>query len=296
MMKESRPNYFKTQDGEQIFYTTNFDWKQDGPHDDVLIFNYGLVCSNHHWSKQLGYFDEKGYKILIHDYRGHYLSSGVEKLEDITFANISGDLKQLCDSLNIKTSILLGHSMGVNVCLEFAKRYPEMVKQMILISGTVVPVFNIMFNTNLTDQLNPVAVKMLKRFPKIFANFWKYGGWNPLMRKAIHIGGFNVKTVSEEFIEIYLNRLGQLGPELFFHLIEQMHKHDILSYLQKIKTPTLIIGGDQDKVIPNYLQKLLLREMPKAKLYLVRNGSHVPQVDFPEFINERIDLYLEKCL
>lgn len=296
MMKESHPNYFKTQDGEQIFYTTNFDWKQDGPHDDVLIFNYGLVCSNHHWSKQIGHFDEKGYKILIHDYRGHYLSSGVESLEDITFANISSDLKQLCDSLNIKTSILLGHSMGVNVCLEFAKRYPEMVKQMILISGTVVPVFNIMFNTNLTDQLNPVAVKMLKRFPKIFANFWKYGGWNPLMRKAIHIGGFNVKTVSEEFIEIYLNRLGQLGPELFFHLIERMHKHDILSYLQKIKVPTLIIGGDQDKVIPNYLQKLLLREMPNAKLYLVRNGSHVPQVDFPEYINERIDLYLEKSL
>lgn len=298
-MKDPRSNYFKTEDGEQIFYSVNFDpkdRKEGATHDDVLIFNYGLVCSNHHWSKQISYFDRKGYKILIHDYRGHYLSSGEDNLEDITFSNITEDLHSLCLSLNISSATLIGHSMGVNICLEFAKRYPEMANKLVLISGTVVPVFNIMFNTNLTDQLNPVVIKMMKKFPKVFQNFWKYGGWNPVIKKVIHAGGFNIKTVPAEFIEIYLNRLGQLGPELFFQLIEQMHKHDILSYLQKINTSTLIIGGDQDKVIPNYLQKLLLRELPNSKLYLVRNGSHVPQVDFPKFINERLDLYFEKGL
>ena len=75
-----------------------------------------------------------------------------------------------------------------------------------------------------------------------------------------------------------------------------MNKHDILSYLPHISSETLVIGGDQDKVIPNYLQKLLVKELPNAKLYLVRKGSHVPQVDFPEFINERIDLFLSQGL
>lgn len=295
-MKNSSSNYFSTEDGEQIFYSANFDLNADEGHEDVLVFNYGLVCSNHHWSKQLSHFEDKGYKILIHDYRGHYLSSGEDKLENITFTNISNDLHSLCQHCGIKSLHLIGHSMGVNICLEFAKKFPKMVKSMVLISGTVVPVFNIMFNTNLTDQINPTLVAMMKKFPGVFKNFWKYGGWNPIIKKAIHIGGFNIKTVPSEFIEVYLNRLGQLGPDLFFQLIEQMHKHDILSYLNKIKTPTLIIGGDQDKVIPNYLQKLLLRELPNAKLYLIRNGSHVPQVDFPDFVNERLDLFFEKDL
>lgn len=293
-MKTPYPNYLKTKDGERIFYTANFDLKSEEEHHDVLIFNYGLVCSNHHWSKQIDYFDSQGFKLVIHDYRGHYLSSGADKIEELSFKLIAGDIIQMMDHLNIKSSVQIGHSMGVNICLEVARMKPEVVSKMILISGTVVPVFNVMFNTNLTDQLSPLAIGMLKKFPKLFQNFWKHGAWNPLMKRIIHSGGFNLKTVPEEFIEIYLNRLGQLGPELFFHLIEQMHKHDILSYLNKIKCPSLIIGGDQDKVIPNYLQKLLLKELPNSKLYLVRNGSHVPQVDFPEFVNERVELYLSK--
>ncbi len=231
-------------------------------------------------------------KILIHDYRGHYLSSGDDKLENITFQNIARDISELLEHIKASSCYMIGHSMGVNICLEFAKLRPEMVKGLVLISGTIVPVFNIMFDSNITDQLNPLAVKALQKYPKLFQNIWKYSGWNPLFKKIIHAGGFNLKTVSEEFIEIYLNRLGRLGPEMFFHMIGQMHKHDILSQLQKIKAPTLVIGGDQDKVIPNYLQKLLVKELPNAKLYLVRNGSHVPQVDFPEFVNERLELFL----
>jgi non-heme chloroperoxidase len=289
---KSYSNYLRTFDNEQIYYATNFEHNGEAQ-ENVLVFNYGLVCSNFHWSKQLDYYDQKGYKILIHDYRGHYQSSGIDRIENITFENISRDIHALYEELNIKSSIIFGHSMGVNVCLEFAKKYPHLVKKMILISGTIIPVYNIMFNTNLTDQITPKLIQLLKAYPKPFEYFWKSGGWNPLIKKLVHAGGFNLKTVSKEFIEIYLNKLGQLGPQLFFQLVEQMNKHDILTFIGKIKTPTLIIGGDNDKVIPNYLQKLTLKEMPNAELYVVRNGSHVPQVDFPNMVNERVDFFLE---
>lgn len=295
-MKVDTANYFRTNDGEQIFYSTNFSSEQLTEDDTVLMFNYGLVCSNHHWSKQLSFFDEKGYKILIHDYRAHYQSTGKNQLESVTFKNIANDMKQLCNFLGIEKTIQIGHSMGVNVVLEFARRWPELISKVILISGTAIPVYNIMFDTSLTQQVTPALMKGLTKFPKVFRTAWKYGGWNPVIKKLVHHGGFNADTVPQEFIEIYLNRLGVLGPELFFQLIEQMNKHDILSYLPHISSETLIIGGDQDKVIPNYLQKLLVKELPNAKLYLVRKGSHVPQVDFPEFINERIDLFLSQGL
>lgn len=291
-MQDTYTNYYKTKDGEQIFYTTNFDPEKE-ENNDVLVFNYGLVCSNHHWSPQLDYFDLIGKKILIHDYRGHFHSSGRHDIKKITFKNITDDLYGLLEKNKINTAIMLGHSMGVNVSLEFTKRFPHKVSKQILISGTTVPVYNIMFNSNIMDQVKPLIIKMFNKFPDAFNTFWKFSGWNPLVKKVIHAGGFNLDQVSDEFIEIYLNKIGQLGPDLFFQLMDEMHKHDILASLNNIETPTLIIGGDNDKVIPNYLQRLLKENLPNSQIYIVRNGSHVPQVDFPEFINERMSHFIE---
>lgn len=291
-MKNSFNSFLKTSDGEQIFYTTNFP--PGKAIENVLVFNYGLVCSNHHWQDQIKFFNELGFKILLHDYRGHFQSSGNHSVEDITFNRIALDLNEIIDHLNLKNSILLGHSMGVNVCLEFAKLFPKKVKKMILISGTVIPVHNIMMNTHLTGPLKPIILKIVEKFPKEFETFWKYGGWNPIVKKLIHSGGFNIDEVNDEFIEIYLNKIGQLGPELFFQLIDQMHEHDILAFLHNISVKSLIIGGNKDKVIPNFLQKLLHSKLKDAELYVIHNGSHVPQVDFPQLTNERIFNFIEQ--
>lgn len=293
MMQNSFSNFFKTTDGEQILYTTNFQVRDDIEHENVLVFNYGLVCSNHHWKEQLPFFDKLGFKILIHDYRGHYQSTGSHDISNVTFENITNDLYGICKTLNIKSTIQIGHSMGVNVTLEFIRKFPDLVNKVVLMSGTVIPVDNIMFDTNIMDHLRPVLTKLSKKFPTEFKTFWKFSGRNPIVKKLIHVGGFNLHEVSDEFIEIYVNKLGQLGPELFFQLLDEMQKHDILAHLPQIKIPTLVIGGDNDKVIPNYLQKLLHNNLPNAELYIVHQGSHVPQVDFPQFINERLLYFLE---
>ncbi len=289
-MKNSYNNFLKTTDGEQIFYTTNF--VPGTITKDVLIFNYGLVCSNYHWKEQIKYFDEQGYHILLHDYRGHYQSSGEHDVSKITIPQIAQDLNQLIEHLQLDQFTLLGHSMGVNVCLEYSKRFQHKVKNMILISGTIVPVHDVMLNTHLTAPIKPLIISLMQKFPNEFKIFWKFGGWNPIIKKLIHTGGFNVDQVSTEFIEIYLNKLGQLGPDLFFQLIGQMHEHDTLSFIHNIQTKSLIIGGNKDKVIPNYLQKLLNSKMSNSELYVVHTGSHVPQVDFPLAANERMEFFL----
>ena len=82
-MKTNYSNYFSTSDGEQLFFTTNF--VPQTVNKNVLIFNYGLVCSNHHWQYQIEHFDHLGFNILIHDYRGHFSSSGKENIKNINF-------------------------------------------------------------------------------------------------------------------------------------------------------------------------------------------------------------------
>lgn len=291
-MKNQQNFFLKTDDGENLFYSTNF---KPGHHTSpVLVFNYGLVCSNFHWKWQIAYFEEMGFSILIHDYRGHYQSSGADKLKNITFNRIALDLNLIIEKLEIRKAVVIGHSMGVNVSLEFAKLFPEKIEKMILISGTILPVHNVLMDTHLSGPLTPILKELLVKFPKPFKGFWKYGGWTKPVRSFIRAGGFNTKQVDMDFIETYLNKLGELGPELFFHLLDQMQIHDCLAFAQKIKTDTLVIGGNRDKVIPNFSQRLMANHLVNSELYIMHTGSHVPQVDFPSLINERMHFYLTK--
>ena len=72
-----------------------------------------------------------------------------------------------------------------------------------------------------------------------------------------------------------------------------MNKHESLNNLSTISTKCLIIGGDCDKVIPNYNQRILHEKIKNSELFILKNGSHVPQIDFPKLVNERIELFIQ---
>lgn len=292
MFKTNEANFFKTDDNEQLFYLKNFNTYDESK--KTIVFNYGLVCSNHHWRYQVDYFDERGYQILMHDYRGHFQSSGKNDLEKITFPQMAKDLKDLCGFLGIKKAYMLGHSMGVNVTLQVAKDYPDLVQGMVLISGTFMPVNDVMFDSNIMEFISPLLESATKKYPDFVAKLWTSTGMNPLVKHIIHTTGFNKARVSKEFIEIYLNRVGQLGPEIFFQLFNEMTRQNITSSLDRMRMPALVIGGEKDNVIPNHLQRTLASILPNSETYFFINGSHVPQADFPELINERMELFISK--
>jgi pimeloyl-ACP methyl ester carboxylesterase len=292
MFNYNEANFFKTEDNEQIFYNKNFSSFDKSK--KTIVFNYGLVCSNHHWKYQIEYFDQRGYQILIHDYRGHFQSTGKHDVKKITFPQMAKDIKDLCDFLGIDKAYMLGHSMGVNITLQIAKDYPALVQGMVLISGTFMAVNDIMFDSNVMEFITPFCVAGLEKYPSIVNKIWTASGMNPIVRNIIHATGFNKAKVSKEFIEIYLNRVGQLGPELFFQLFNEMTKQNISSSLERMEIPALIIGGQKDNVIPNHLQRTLASLLPQSETYFLTSGSHVPQADFPELLNERMDLFLTK--
>ena len=294
MFKKNHPSYFYTSDSIRIFYNTNFERIDLDPKRPVLVLIYGLLCSNNHYKYQIPFFEELGYQILIHDYRFHYASEQVGEIETCNFPNITKDLHELLADLNIKKSIFVGHSMGVNICLEHARRYPEDMIGQILISGPVIPPQDIMFDSNMVDIVAPHLKAFTENYPTLFKNFWKHSYKNPIAQYMIFDGGFNKKQVEMEFIQLYMKKISELPEALFFHLLKLMHDHDVINHLESIQTPTLVIGGDKDKIIPNYLQRILTTNMPASELYIVKDGSHVPQADFPELINLRLLRFVEK--
>ncbi len=279
-----------TKSNKKVSYYKNFN--SFDATKETIIFNYGLVCSHEHFKHQIEFFS-KTHNILAHNYRGHFNSESEVDFKDVNFENICSDIRQIYSKENLTQAHHIGHSMGVNVSLEFSKNYPHLVKSLTLIAGTAQPVFGTMFNSNIVEHLNPILKIIFNKYPNAVNNFWKHTKHNPLIKRIIHQGGFNIDTVSQEFINIYLEKINELGPHLFLRLLEEMNSHEALSFISQIKHKTLIIGGDNDKVIPNYNQRILHEKIQYSELFILRNGSHVPQIDFPDYINERISLFFK---
>ncbi len=292
MLKNPYVDFFTTTDGVRISFTTNFAPNKDATYPRIIVFVYGLVCNNQHWKFQAEYFDKLGFPILMHDFRGHFSSTSNEGVDDCTFTNFANDLNQLIDHLGAEQIILLGHSMGVNVSLEFQRQFPHKVMGMVLISGTVHPPHDNMFFSNITDLALPLFPKIKNLNSNLFHKLWTNSHQLKFITWMVKRGGFNPSKTTSEFVETYLQKIGELPEDLFFKLLQEMETHDVGIDLPKIKCPVLIMGGDKDQIVPFHCQQSMNDMIPNSKMYIIHQGSHVPQVDFPETINERIEVFL----
>lgn len=289
-----KSGYVNSFDGKKLYFATNFDYEKSDTIPNLMVLNNGLVCSDIHWERQIPFLRDNKFPYLIHNYRGHFNSSGADDIQSITFGNIANDLQQILKKVKFVKVILVGHSMGVNVCLECTKVFPEIISGLILIAGTVLTPKELMFNSNIMDLTGDTWKNIQKKFPKFYDWIWKNTGKIPGVREIVRNGGFNKDTVDQDVVNRYLNAMGYLRPEIFFQLIEQMHAHDMINYLQEIHCPTLVIGGDKDQMIPKYASQVFCEKIRGAEMYVVKDGTHVPQLDFPEFINQRTLLFLKK--
>ena len=284
-------NIFKTSGGVELAYSMS----ASGSNDKVILFNYGLACNKNHWKHQVRFFEKQGFKIILHDYRFHHASGGTSNIEECTFENIVNDTKELLDHLGVKKIFVAGHSMGVNISLEFARTFPEMVCGQVLISGTLFPPQEVMFNSKIMDMALPYIKLFREHFPNTFEQFWLTQYLNPLAQQIVYKGGFNKDRVPKEFVTFYMKKISELPHGLFFQLMEEMRKHNIVRDMDGIKVPSLVMVGESDRVIPTYLQRMIHQYLEGSELYIVKDGSHVPQVDFPDAVNERMLHFLNSC-
>ncbi len=277
--------YFKSFDGTKIFYSIEGKGKP-------LIFCYGLVCSSLHWTYQIDHFHEN-YRSIWFDYRGHHNSEVPHDLKSLTVENIARDLGIMMDELGIKDAVLLGHSMGVNVVLEFFRQQPHRVAGMVLANGTAKRPLETMFESNVFQSVFKLARKTYEALPGIMTTAWKMQA-NPLVKSMISMGGFNPHLTPKEDIDLYVSQIAEMDPRILLYLIENYDTLDETPWLHSVTIPTLVIAGEHDKVIPIPEQELIHQLIPNSEFELIWHGSHCPQMDLPELVNHKIENFLKK--
>lgn len=99
----------------------------------VVTLMHGKNFNAHYWTSTARYLQSLGYGVLIPDQIGFGKSSKPTNYQ-YSFAVLAAHTRGLMNSLNIKQSIVLGHSMGGMLATRFALMYPQMTTQLILLN------------------------------------------------------------------------------------------------------------------------------------------------------------------
>lgn len=99
---------------------------------ESLIFIHGNGLNSRVFSKMFNYFSKK-YKVIAVDTRGHGLSNSGEI--PYTIELLADDFIKFCDVKKIERASIIGYSDGANIALLIAKKRPELINKLVIISG-----------------------------------------------------------------------------------------------------------------------------------------------------------------
>ena len=119
------------------------------PGSPPMLFVHGWCCDHSVFAPQAEFFS-RSHRVVSVDLRGHGRSDAPH--QDYTMAVFADDIAWLCTELALNKPVVVGHSMGGNVALEFAApRYPEIPASIVLVDSVILP------RKSFLDRLQPLA-------------------------------------------------------------------------------------------------------------------------------------------
>jgi len=286
--KEEKGGSFLTSDAVGIRY------RDEGPRDGVpVVFCYGLACSAHHFKYQWRHLAERGYRVLMPDYRGHHLSDHPPALVSLTLARIADDVAELLDHAGIERAHVIGHSMGVNVVLETVERHPSRIESIVLIAGSAGFPAKGRSALRRLERIQRIVQIVDGLLPGPVDEIWKKQSAGPLARRMARQVGFNPKLSRREDIDRCVEVIASFPPRVFFQLLGEYVGHDQSGILRRIRVPSLVISGEKDRMVPARCTSELARMIRGSRHVEIPDGSHCPQIDRPGRVNAEIEAFLE---
>jgi pimeloyl-ACP methyl ester carboxylesterase len=105
------------------------DWGGEG---QPVVLLHGLASSYRIWDLMAPRL-ARSHRVVALDQRGHGRSERPD--EDFSFATYVEDLRAFMDALEFERAVIVGHSWGGNVALQFAVDAPERVDALVLVDG-----------------------------------------------------------------------------------------------------------------------------------------------------------------
>ena len=244
----------------------------------ALVFAHGLGGNHMSWWQQVAHFAER-FTCVSFAHRGFSPSrvepgaAGVEAYAD--------DLKALVDHLGLETVALVCQSMGGWTGVEFAFRWPERVRALVLASTSGRIDFGTVDGPELAD---------IRTWEKVSAT-----AREALPAQGIHVAAGARMAREQPAMHLLYQQIDALTPPEWKATIRQQLfalRVTPAVRLRQLAIPTLWIVGDEDIVFPAVAAPALARPMPNTRVARIPDAGHSVYFERPQRFNETVGGFL----
>ncbi len=232
------------------------------------------------WRPQVRAF-RKHFKTVVFDSRG--IDRSEKPCQPYSIEDLSNDVAGLMDHLGIEHAHVLGMSFGSIVVQEFAISHPERVDRLVLACASY-------------GEDDPSEVH-----PEIVNAFGGGGGTEDFDPATVDFAEANSVVIGLAFNKRFYRML--FGPMSKWYVrthgvdghraqIEAVVGHKTLDRLHLISSPTLVITGTDDRIIPPKNSKAIAGRIPNARLVKIEGGSHALNIEHRKPFNYEILRFL----
>ncbi len=178
----------------------------------------------------------------------------------------------LMNELGVEKAILVGNSAGGTVSMQVALQYPERVEALILVDAAVYagggapswsrPILK-------TPQMNHVGPLIARQLQAQGVEFIKTAWHDP-------------SKITPDIFEGYQKPLQIANwDKALWQLTVASEESGLVERLTEITMPTLVITGDDDRIVPTEQSLRLADELPNAELKVIAQSGHLPHEEKP---------------
>jgi pimeloyl-ACP methyl ester carboxylesterase len=204
-------------------------------------------------------------QTVIPDLCGHGDSpgNGRTSMEDYAL-----DIFAVMDALDIESANLMGHSMGGAIALTMALIAPERVSRLILVG---------------TGSTMPVNGRIIRGFAdEVLATIKMVVGW------------MWAKTSPETVLVRGVERMQMVDPNVIIGDYIACNGFDVRERLPDIQTPTLIVHGVDDRMVPLAEAQAMHEALPNSTLLEVADGGHMVHLEQDELVTSSVEKWVKQ--
>lgn len=280
-----------TDDGIELYVRRQYD--PETADEIPIVCCNGVGVSTFFWAFVQRDFSPKR-PVIVWDYRGHGQSDFPPDLNKLTMDRNAKDLLTVLDAFQVKEAVLMGHSMGCQVILEFDRRYPSRVAALVPMLGTHGRPIHTFFDQPVISLIgfrlfHKVVMRYHKRLNKNSKALFCSPYLSRVVAKAARV--LNIidgRLMPQELLLDYLHHMGKLDQRVFVKMVEKMAFHSVEDHLPNIKVPVLVVAATRDYFTPLWLSEEMADRIPEAELLIIPEGSHAAQVEQPELVSLKL--------
>ncbi|MBK9071631.1 MAG: alpha/beta hydrolase [Myxococcales bacterium] len=253
----------------------------------------GIGCDGFIWRHLKAHFAPRF--VLHPHYRGHGRSGRPSDLASASVSQLAADAELMLDNFGVTKVVVLGHSMGVQVALELARRAPHRVVGLGLLCGAPGHMLDGMFGRHDWDERTKQLQGVVQRHAGLVKLASRLVVPTRLTFELARRLEIHPELVDYEDFLPYLIGITHTDMEFFFALLREAMAHDATDVLPTLHdVPTVVIAGLRDRMIHAARSEAMAAQIPSAHYVAIEDGSHVTPIERAERVNDAIAALLSR--